>query len=137
MHFSDKNRKNRRLNKWNYAWKGNYFITIVTRNREESLGEIVDGVMYKSHIGELLELEWLRTPTVRPDMNLTLDVHRVMPNHFHGIIKIGKNLFNSGDNEEDGHENIFISPAKNIGSIIRGVKSAVITMMRIEKSSFK
>ncbi len=33
---------------------------------------------------------------MRPDMNLTMGAFVVMPNHFHAIIEIGKNEYNSG-----------------------------------------
>jgi REP element-mobilizing transposase RayT len=36
----------------------------------------------------------MRTPLVRPDMNITLDAFVVMPDHFHAIIYIGPNTYN-------------------------------------------
>ncbi len=41
-------------------------------------------------------------PHIRLDMNLKLDKFVIMPNHFHGIIQIGKNKFNTYNNCDCG-----------------------------------
>ena len=46
-------------------------------------------------LGEIVKIEWLQTPKIRPDMNLTIDKFIVMPNHFYGIIIVGENQYNS------------------------------------------
>ena len=48
-----------------------------------------------SEIGKIVQTEWLKTPEIRPDMNLELGEFVVMPNHFHAIIRIGENQFNT------------------------------------------
>ena len=63
-------------------------------------GNIKDGIMILSRLGEIAENEWLKTPTLRPDMNLELDPFVVMPNHVHGIIISGKNKYNDGGNHQ-------------------------------------
>jgi REP element-mobilizing transposase RayT len=83
-----------RLPQWDYKNTGAYFITICTHNREHYFGEIEDEKMQLSSIGKIVETEWLKTPEIRPDMNLKLDEFVVMPNHFHGILIIGDNKFN-------------------------------------------
>jgi hypothetical protein len=42
-------------------------------------------------------MEWEKTLLMRPDMNLTMGEYVVMPNHFHSILIIGDNIYNSGD----------------------------------------
>lgn len=86
-----------RLQNWDYGSEGLYFITICTQNREHFFGEINDGKMNLSEIGRIVESEWLKTPSIRPDMNLELDEFVVIPNHFHAIIHIGANEYNSTD----------------------------------------
>ena len=82
--------------------------------------------MNLSSIGMIVQSEWLLTPGIRPDMNLQLGSFIVMPNHFHGIITIGKNEFNSElDHFERSNKNQFGIQSKNLGSIIRGFKSKV------------
>jgi len=50
--------------------------------------------MILSELGNYLQNEWLKTPDIRPDMNITLDEFVVMPDHFHAIIIIGENQYN-------------------------------------------
>ncbi|MCC7453240.1 MAG: hypothetical protein IT222_03665 [Crocinitomix sp.] len=84
-----------RLQNWDYRWAGIYFITICTQNREQYFGKIEDRQMKLSEIGEIVECEWLKTVEMRPDMNLWMGEYVVMPNHFHAIVAIGENKFNS------------------------------------------
>ena len=79
--------------------------------------------MQLNEIGQIVENEWLKTPEIRPDMNLQSGVFIVMPNHFHGIIIIGENQFNTATDTF----NHFGPQSKNLASIMRGFKS-VITM---------
>ena len=85
-----------RLQNWDYGWNGAYFITICTLNREFFLGDIVDGEMKLSEIGEMANKFWLEIPEHFPFVKL--DVHVVMPNHVHGIIVI--------DKTDDGHDEL-------------------------------
>jgi putative transposase len=84
-----------RLQNWDYGSEGMYFVTINTQNHEHYFGEIPNKVLQITEIGKIVELEWLKTPEIRPDMNLKLAEFVVMPNHFHGIIIIGMNKFNA------------------------------------------
>ena len=91
-----------RLQNWDYGSEGFYFITICTQNREHFFGEIEsvsvthleNGEMILSEIGKIVQSEWLKTPSIRPDMNLELFEFVVMPNHFHAVIYIGLNSYN-------------------------------------------
>jgi putative transposase len=73
-----------RLQSWDYATPGWYFVTICTANQVCSLGEVVEGVVRLSQIGEIaqFELDNISThyATVRVDSSI------VMPNHIHAII---------------------------------------------------
>lgn len=84
-----------RSQNWDYGWNASYFVTICTANRECYFGDIVNSEMKLSEIGEIIEPEWLKTFEIRPDMNLQMGVYVVMPNHFHAIITIGKNEYNT------------------------------------------
>ena len=75
-----------RLKGWDYSSAGMYFVTICTRNRECLFGDVVNGEMHLSRIGEIVAEEWQNTPQVRPYVEL--DEWIVMPNHIHGIIVI-------------------------------------------------
>ncbi len=89
-----------RLQTWDYASKGSYFITICTKNREHYFGEIVDGIsgfeMQLNAIGELAEQFWVEIPIHFPF--ITLGNFVVMPNHIHGILIIAdKNIVDDND----------------------------------------
>ena len=78
-----------RLRHWDYGSNAPYFITICTQNRKHFFGEISNGKMHLSDIGKIVENEWIKTPNIRPEMQLELGEFVVMPNHFHAILIIG------------------------------------------------
>jgi REP element-mobilizing transposase RayT len=91
-----------RLRNWDYASRGMYFVTLCTKIREHYFGQVIKSVTNEEHfemqlseIGKIVESEWVRTPEVRKDMNLELGEYQVMPNHFHAILIIGENQFNT------------------------------------------
>lgn len=73
---------------WDYSRNGAYFITINTKNRERLFGEIQDGIMNLSDVGQLANTFWLEIPDHFP--GVLMDAHIVMPNHVHGILVIDK-----------------------------------------------
>ena len=75
-----------RLKGWDYSANGYYFVTICTRNRECLFGDVVDGEMRLSAIGEVVQNSWQGIPEHFP--NARLDEFVIMPNHIHGIIII-------------------------------------------------
>lgn len=129
---------------WNYGDHAGYFITIVTHHRKHYFGEIewdngpLNGpptsprhVFIPTPIGQTVASEWLKTVSLRPDMNLTLDEWVVMPNHFHAILWIGNNVYNRDTIVETPgmaslrRANAFGPQSKNLASVLRGFKSAV------------
>jgi REP element-mobilizing transposase RayT len=84
------------LQNWDYGSDALYFVTICTAHRECYFGEIINGEMVLSELGKIVEPEWLKTIEMRPDMNLHMGEYVVMPNHFHAIISIGINKYNTG-----------------------------------------
>ncbi|KAB1154099.1 transposase [Flavobacterium luteum] len=130
-----------RLKNWDYSRQAAYFITICTANREHFFGKTENEEIILSLIGSIVEQEWIKTPDIRPDMNLELGEFVVMPNHFHGIIFIGNNEFNSdrdamcrdamhGVSTNGIYKNEFGPQSKNLSSILRGFKSAVTIQAR-------
>lgn len=77
-----------RLQTWDYANNGAYFITICTQNREHFFGNIKNGIMQLSEIGKLAAQFWHEIPNHFPMVELGNFV--VMPNHIHGILIIDK-----------------------------------------------
>ncbi|MFM7856226.1 MAG: transposase, partial [Pseudanabaena sp.] len=79
-------RRSIRLKGYDYGQSGLYFITICSWERQCIFGSVRDGEMQVSEFGEVARDEWLRTPVLRPNIDLAEFV--IMPNHIHGIIAI-------------------------------------------------
>ena len=147
---------------WDYRWNAAYFLTFNTKHHVPYFGEIQNGIMCLNEIGSIAHREWLKTPTMRPDMNIQLGAFVVMPNHIHGIITIGKNQYNSDQSENSktaalqcgtrgsdqsensetaalqcGAKNSFGPQSKNIPSIIGGIKTAITIKARKINPEFK
>ena len=117
-----------RLQNWDYSSAAPYFVTICTENCVHFFGRVQDDKMFLNDIGTIVQNEWENKPNIRPDMNITLDEFVVMPNHFHGIVCIGNNEFNT--NSTSNNENRFGPQSKNLGSVMRGFKAAVTKQAR-------
>ena len=128
-----------RLQSWDYAWDGAYFITICTKDKTHYFGAIANGKMQLSHLGILADVLWYEIK--HHAHNLELGEFVVMPNHIHGIL-----ILNNNDNDGNCRDRacpvstptINTSADRNIGqqrfpnqgkntisSIIGGYKSAV------------
>ncbi len=120
-------------------------MTVCVKNKENSLGKIIDGEVVLSEIGKIAEKCWNEIPIHYPQVQL--DKHIIMPNHIHGIIiiidDVGAEDFqplrpHTQNNSNVGIENFQplhkpqskinqyqkIIP-KSLGSIVRGFKIGV------------
>ena len=129
--------KSARLPDWDYGWNGYYFVTICTQGHTPWFGRVVDGEMVLSDVGEIVQEAWLRTSDMRPDMKLNVDVFVIMPNHFHAVVVIGENAYNTCRRRDalqcvstGKSMNQFGPQSKNLASIIRGFKAAVTKRSR-------
>ncbi len=75
-----------RLPGWDYGGGGIYCVTICTQGRICWFGEIAEGEMDLSDLGEIVAEEWMEMARRRPHVDL--DAWIVMPNHFHGILSL-------------------------------------------------
>ncbi|MCF8365102.1 MAG: hypothetical protein K9H16_04935 [Bacteroidales bacterium] len=114
-----------RLKNWDYGSQATYFVTVNTLKHICYFGEIRNKQMLLNDLGKCVNEEWIKTPEIRPDMNLELGVFVVMPNHFHAIIIIGENEYNQSYKKSE-----FGPQSKNLASIMRGFKSSVTTFAR-------
>ena len=113
------NRRSIRLQDYDYAQNGAYFVTICTNQRLCVLGDIRDGVMRCSTVGQVVEAAWQDLPHHTP--GLILDAWVVMPNHLHGIVILpGKSM------SETLSQTIPRGPKPgSLGAVLGGFKSAV------------
>ncbi len=79
-------RRSIRLNGYDYARAGVYFVTICAQNRECVFGNIIDGEIVLNEAGRMVQTVWMALPGRSPDVET--DAFVTMPNHFHGIIWI-------------------------------------------------
>ncbi len=77
-------RRSIRLREYDYTQAGAYFVTLCVQGRECLLGEINDGSVKLSRIGELIRNAWHNLPTHFP--HIALDEFVIMPNHLHAIL---------------------------------------------------
>lgn len=82
-------RKSIRLKEYDYSQPGAYFVTICTRDRGAIFGDVVDGEMRMSQMGEIASRCWREIAD--HFTNVELDEFEVMPIHVHGIIDILEN----------------------------------------------
>ncbi len=123
-------RKSIRLKEYDYALSAEYFVTICTYNREYLFGEIINEEMKLPSIGLIIQEEWLKTKSVRPEIEL--DEYVIMPNHLHGIIIIKEQLKTKNNATVGTHGRASLQrEPKSLGSIIAGFKS--ITTKRINE----
>lgn len=113
-------RRSIRLPGYDYRQAGAYFITLVSWQRQEFFGEILDQQMYLNASGQILLDEWLKTVLIRADVEL--HTCQVMPNHFHGILVIH-------DRATHPIDTLSGLPKGSVGAIIGQIKS--ITTKRI------
>ena len=79
-------RRSIRLKGFDYAETGTYFVTLCIEQRLHLFGTILDEQMRPNDAGQMIEKTWSEIPNVYPGFEL--DAFQIMPNHFHGIIKI-------------------------------------------------
>lgn len=77
-------RRSPRLEAYDYATEGAYFVTVCSLARRCIFGEVVDNEVRLNAAGEVVASEW-REIGVR-QVSVRLDVFVVMPNHLHGIL---------------------------------------------------
>jgi len=79
-------RRSIRLHGYDYSRPGSYYVTICIEHYRCLLGEVVQGRMNWNDAGQMVDYAWRSIPDRFPSAQL--DEYIVMPNHFHGILRI-------------------------------------------------
>lgn len=113
-----------RLPHFDYSRTGQYFVTICSFQKNCTFGQIVEGQIRLSPLGQIVRDCWLKIPS--HFSYATLDPFVVMPNHLHGILTL---------QNPNGHGNAVPLPHRaedfqepvsgSIPTIIRSYKAAV------------
>lgn len=125
-----------RLQSWDYSRNGIYFITICTIKRNHYFGEIKDGIMNLSQIGQFAHDCWMLIPDHFPFVELGAFV--VIPDHLHGVLIINKPV--KAQNLaplQQPKTNKFGPQSKNLASVIRGYKIGVTKFARANNLEFR
>ncbi|MDO9269569.1 MAG: hypothetical protein Q7T96_10740 [Methylobacter sp.] len=114
-----------RLKRWDYGSSAPYFVTICTGNKISYFGNIQEGQMHLSDLGQLANKYWLEIENKFPFV--VLDHFIVMPNHVHGIINIRRDAIYRVSNSTDNPENTNNTDAITIDAINRDAINRVST----------
>ncbi len=118
-------RKVIRLQNWDYAASGVYFVTICTVAREHLFGRIREGEVYLSNAGQIAHDAWLETEQVRP--SVVFDAFVIMPNHMHALVMLSADDVPNAPAQLRG---LGALAPRSLSSLINGYKGAVTRRCR-------
>jgi len=96
------NRHSVRLETYNYAQEGYYFVTVCTNRMQHMLGAVHAGEMELNEVGEIVDAVIKGVEGFFADTEI--DVFQIMPNHFHCII-IRRGLIHQTRNTHGNEQN--------------------------------
>lgn len=127
---------------WDYGKNGVYYVTICTKHRFPFFGEVQDGQMRLSKIGELVKQLWMTLPEMSLP-GVKIETLAISPNHLHGIIILDRAVepikettlpVGSPTSEDEAERKAFfqrISPKKgSLPHLIRKFKGLVTKAAR-------
>ena len=135
-----------RLATWDYGSNAAYFVTICTHDHAHAFGEVVDGCVNLTGLGQAAWDCWHAIPDHFPFVVLGEFV--AMPNHVHGIVIIDKppviadggsvetQNFASLQPRTNQPKNQFGPQSQNLASIMRGFKIGVTKYARQHQIGF-
>lgn len=128
------NRNSIRLQGYDYASEGAYFLTICTYQNHQLFGKIENDIMLLKKFGQLVRDEWEKSTIIRAEIELGEYV--IMPNHMHAIVFINKTNCTGVRPNAPNDQNTFsgLKP-KTIGSLIAGFKSSVTKKINLLRNS--
>lgn len=112
-----RHRRSIRLQNYDYAQSGAYFVTICTQHRACVLGEVVDGQMRLSELGLIAAQGWQWL--AEQYAHVQLDAWVVMPNHLHGILV----LTDDQPHEKGGSRTAPAVARKPVGRLVGAFKT--------------
>ncbi|MYB63169.1 hypothetical protein F4X73_00640 [Candidatus Poribacteria bacterium] len=79
-------RRNTRLQGYDYSQPCSYFVTICVQHHQCIYGPIIDGKMQLNELGRIV-IEWWNK-IQQHYSSVKTDYYVIMPNHMHGIIEL-------------------------------------------------
>ncbi len=113
-------RRSTRLQGYDYASSGYYFVTLCTEGRRCVFGDVEDDTMVFTELGRIADEEWLASAGLRREVEL--DEYVVMPNHLHGLVLFKPQVPRpEGEPTTTGRQR----PKRSLGSFMAGYKATV------------
>ena len=122
MSTQKQRRKQIRLQHWNYASNGYYFVTICTHKRFP--------VFSQQNLKEIAEITIINIPTHPHAKHVSIDKFIVMPDHIHLIIVI-----ENASEKQYTTKTVIGTPSKSVGSIISHFKRLATTRIKAMRKS--
>ena len=117
-------RQSCRLKEYDYSQNGEYFVTICTKYGSHFFGDIKNGIVGLSNIGNIAAKFWQEIPRHFPFVRL--DEWIVMPNHLHGVLVFENSRCTVGTRNFASVQREFGGLQKNsLSSIMQSFKAAV------------
>ena len=123
-------RRSPRLPGYDYRQSGTYFVTICAEQMRSRFGTIVEGELQLNSLGQLVGDEWQRLAIARA--NVKLDRFVVMPNHLHGLIRIGEEHEHDSRHVPEAETGPVSMQAGSLGAIVGQFKAAVSRRAKAE-----
>lgn len=124
-----------RLPSWDYAAPGYYFITICIRAFTPYFGQILEGEVRHSPLGQIAYEYWADIPDHFPNVNL--DEFIIMPNHVHGIIILNEPPVKTPNQTKFDHAaslpRVKLPRPGSISTVVRSYKSAVTRWAKLNQ----
>ncbi len=143
-----RSRRSIRLPDYDYADPGVYFVTVCTHEHECLFGDVSDGEVALNEFGQIVSHEWARSADIRDELSLADFV--VMPNHLHGIVRLGLGAHGRLAAQDrvgahgraplrrdtpSGDAGSLHRPGRSLGSFIAGFKSAVTKRINLARGT--
>lgn len=124
-------RRSIRLPGFDYAQAGTYFVTLCAAGRECLFGDVVDGHVTLTPLGEVVTACWEAIPVHAPAVDL--DAYVVMPNHLHGLVVITADGANERGiaNHRPRTERFGQPVPGSLPTILRSFKAAVTSQVNV------
>ena len=126
-------RRSLRLQGYDYAKSGAYFVTVVTHDRRCLFGEIAGGGVRLNHPGRVVAETWEWLETRYPFV--TLDEYVVMPNHLHGLLAITDEGGRAGDSRIAPTGDRSGVGRKALGSLIGAFKTVATKRVNVARGA--
>ena len=126
-------RRSLRLQGYDYAKAGAYFVTVATENRLCLFGEVAGGKMRLNEAGRLVDDAWQWLERRYP--SVILDEYVVMPNHLHGVLAITDEGGGTGDSRIAPTGDRSGVGRKALGSLIGAFKTVATKRVNVERGA--